>query len=148
MRKMTLSTMVFVPLPVEATAAAALDVAGLGADTHNPGRGERGQVRRSLRIAMVANALLSAPLPASAQREAFVEGLVALTTALSGTYGDEGAHARAALDTMSRALTEWDRSLRENEETVAARLAVPSQNALEMHPARRGDDGCDGASGA
>ena len=111
-----------------------IDVAGLGADTHNPGRGKGGQVRRSLSIAIVATALLFAPLPASAQKETFVEGLVALTTALSGTYGDEGAHARAALDTMSRALTEWDRSLRENEETVASRLATaPSQNALEMH---------------
>lgn len=90
-------------------------------------------MRRLVSI-VVATALLSAPLPAFAQRETFVEGLVALTTALSGTYGDEGAHARAALDTMSRALTEWDRSLRENEETVAARLpTATSQNALEMH---------------
>jgi predicted Zn-dependent protease len=98
-----------------------------------------GQVRRSSCVAIVATALLSAPLPASAQKETFVEGLVALTTALSGTYGDEGAHARAALDTMSRALTEWDRSLRENEETLASRLPrAPAPNAFEMHVAMGG----------
>ena len=76
-------------------------------------------VRVAACIAIVATALLCAPPPASAQKETFVEGLVALTTALSGRYGDEGPRARAALDAMSRALTEWDRSLRENEETVA-----------------------------
>jgi tetratricopeptide (TPR) repeat protein len=91
-------------------------------------------VRPSPRAATVAIALLAAPSTASAQKDTFVEGVVSFTTAVAGTYGDEGIQVRSALDTMSRALTEWDRSLRENEETVASRLPAASpQNALEMH---------------
>jgi tetratricopeptide (TPR) repeat protein len=91
-------------------------------------------VRPFVRIAIGAIALLAAPFPAFAQRETFVEGLVTFATALSGTYGDEGLRARAALDTMARALAEWDSSLRDNEATVASRLPTASpQRALEMH---------------
>ena len=91
-------------------------------------------MRRSLGIAIVTITHLAFPITAFAQKDTFVEGLVALTDALAGTYGDEGTQARSALDTMARALTEWDRSLRENDETVASRLATaPPQKALEMH---------------
>lgn len=93
-----------------------------------------GPGRRPLSLALLAGILLTAPFPAFAQKQTFVEGLVELTTSLAGTYGDEGPRAHAALDTMSRALAEWDLSLRENEGTVASRLpAAPPQNALEMH---------------
>jgi tetratricopeptide (TPR) repeat protein len=91
-------------------------------------------VRPSLPVAIVTTTLLAAPSAAFAQKDSFVEALVALTTALSGTYGDEGAHVRTALDTAARALAEWDRFLRESEETVSSRLPTASlQNALEMH---------------
>jgi tetratricopeptide (TPR) repeat protein len=90
-------------------------------------------VVRSLPLLIVVAALLSVPRPVSAQKDAFVDGLVALTEALSGTYGDEGAQARAALDTMARAVSVWDRFLREAEETVASRLpTATSEAALEM----------------
>jgi tetratricopeptide (TPR) repeat protein len=89
---------------------------------------------RAAIIAIITTALLATPRPAAAQKATFVDGLVSLTTALSGRYGDEGPQARAALDTMSRALNEWDDSLRDSEETVAARLpTATSAKALSMH---------------
>jgi tetratricopeptide (TPR) repeat protein len=107
--------------------------------TSGPGRGFT-QVRPSLRVAILTTILLVVvPLTASAQKETFVEALVAMTEALSGDYGDEGARVRAALDTMARSLTEWDRSLREYEQNLASRLpTATSQNALEMHTAMGG----------
>jgi tetratricopeptide (TPR) repeat protein len=104
-------------------------------DLHQiPARSGGARVRGTVCIAIVATTLLSTPRPAAAQKSTFVDGLVSLTTALSGRYGDEGPQARAALDTMSRALKEWDDSLRDSEQTVAARLptATPSK-ALSMH---------------
>jgi tetratricopeptide (TPR) repeat protein len=96
-------------------------------------------VRGTFTIAIVATAVVSAPSPVAAQKATFVDGLVALTTALSGRYGDEGAQARAAVDTMSRALAEWDRSLQESEAVLAAKLPTASSSlALEMHTAMGG----------
>lgn len=91
-------------------------------------------MRSSLRVAIVTAALLAVPFPAFAQKEKFVQGLVALTEALSGTYGDEGTRIRSALDAMARALTEWDTSIRDGEQVLASKLPTASpQNALEMH---------------
>lgn len=91
-------------------------------------------MRAAFSIAIVVSALLSAPPPAAAQKTTFVDGLVALTNALSGRYGDEGPQARAALDTMSQALAEWDQSLRDSEQVVAGRLPTASAAvALDIH---------------
>ncbi|HEX5108677.1 MAG TPA: tetratricopeptide repeat protein, partial [Vicinamibacterales bacterium] len=91
-------------------------------------------MRSSHRVAIVTIALLVAPATAFAQKDKFVEGLVALTEALSGTYGDEGARVRSALDATARALTEWDTSIRDGEQVLASKLPTASpQNALEMH---------------
>ena len=51
------------------------------------------------------------PLRADAQQAAFVQALSDLTTALEGTYGDEGARVGAALDRMAAALAAWDREI-------------------------------------
>lgn len=60
--------------------------------------------------------VLLIPIPAAAQQAAFVQAFSELTTAIEGTYGDEGARIKPALDRMSTALAEWDREI----ETVAA----------------------------
>jgi tetratricopeptide (TPR) repeat protein len=91
-------------------------------------------VRSSLRVAVVLTALLAVPLTAFAQKQRLVEGLVALTDALAGTYGDEGAQVRAALDAIDRASAEWDRFRRDAEQTLASKLpTASSQTALQMH---------------
>jgi tetratricopeptide (TPR) repeat protein len=55
--------------------------------------------------------LAVAPLPAEAQQSVFVQALGELTSAIEGTYGDEGARVGPAIDRMSAALTEWDREI-------------------------------------
>lgn len=55
--------------------------------------------------------LLLSPLSATAQQAAFVQAFFELTTAIEGTYGDEGAQIKPALDRMSTALAEWDREI-------------------------------------
>ena len=51
------------------------------------------------------------PVPAGAQQAAFVQAFSELTTAIEGTYGDEGVRVTPALERMSRALAEWDREI-------------------------------------
>jgi tetratricopeptide (TPR) repeat protein len=94
-------------------------------------------VRASATVAAsVGLALLILPSPAVAQHEKFVEALGEFTAALPGTYGDEGAAARASLDRMERGLAEWDKSLREYESNL---LSIgPTASAarlLDMHRA-------------
>lgn len=55
--------------------------------------------------------LFLSPMPAAAQQAAFAQAFFDLTTAIEGTYGDEGARIRPALDRMSAALFEWDREI-------------------------------------
>ena len=59
-------------------------------------------------VAVLAGVL---PLPAEAQQSVFVQALSDLTSAIEGTYGDEGARVGPAIDRMSAALTEWDREI-------------------------------------
>jgi tetratricopeptide (TPR) repeat protein len=71
--------------------------------------------------------LLSAPAPAAAQRDVFVEGIVELTAAAAGTFGDEGPRIRSALTRMTDGLADRDRSIgllesREAPEPPAAAL--------------------------
>jgi tetratricopeptide (TPR) repeat protein len=48
---------------------------------------------------------------AQAQRQPFIEHLVAFRSLLFGPYGDEGPRAAAELDALSAALTAWDAQL-------------------------------------
>ena len=66
-----------------------------------------------LRLGSVCTALLIALVPsaATAQQAAFAQALSELTAAVEGTYGDEGALVRPAIDRMSAALAQWDREI-------------------------------------
>jgi tetratricopeptide (TPR) repeat protein len=78
-----------------------------------------------LRPARVCAVLLLALVPsaATAQQAAFSQALSALTAAIDGTYGDEGALVRPAIDRMSAALAQWDRQI----EAAAAVVKDASQ---------------------
>ena len=80
--------------------------------------------------------LLGFASPALSQHESFVEALSAFTSALPGTYGDEAAAARGALDRVEKGLAEWDRTLREYESNVrtGGPTASPARLA-DMHRA-------------
>src|SRR5688500_16436067 len=67
------------------------------------------RTRRLLIGASVAWAVLSTPVVATAQRQAFVEAVAKLAEITEGIYGDEGAQVGPALEAMSRALDAWDR---------------------------------------
>jgi tetratricopeptide (TPR) repeat protein len=56
----------------------------------------------------VATAVLSMPVAAAAQRQAFVEAVAELVEVTEGVSGDEGARLRPTLAAMSRALDAWD----------------------------------------
>lgn len=79
-------------------------------------------------------AAVAPSLPAHAQQTAFLQGLSELTTALEGTYGDEGARIGAALDRMSAALAVWDREIEAAESELRATPGnAPSSISAERH---------------
>jgi tetratricopeptide (TPR) repeat protein len=63
--------------------------------------------RAFLAVTLIAVGL--APSTASAQKDRFIDALIAFRTALGGTYGDEGPQIEAALDRMASSLAAWDR---------------------------------------
>jgi tetratricopeptide (TPR) repeat protein len=72
---------------------------------------------------------------ASAQsRDRFVEALVELSTAVDGTYGDEGPRVVAAIDAMSASLAGWNQAVASAESRFAeeVRNAPPAARA-RMH---------------
>lgn len=88
--------------------------------------------RRASSLALLV--LFYLPSPAAAQHDAFIDALADFTAALPGTYGDEGAAARAALGRLERGIAEWDRTLREYEANVKAiRATATPSRVLEMH---------------
>jgi tetratricopeptide (TPR) repeat protein len=87
-------------------------------------------------IVLAGFTLLIRPASAIAQHEAFVGAVSELTSALPGTYGDEAAAARAALDRMERGLTEWDKTLREYESNLLTiGPTAPAARQVEMRRA-------------
>jgi tetratricopeptide (TPR) repeat protein len=72
-------------------------------------------------------ALVVSPGAAAAQQSVFAAEVVELATALEGTFGDEGARIGPALDRLSDALAEWDRT-----DPVSARFKV---SLLQQKPA-------------
>ncbi len=93
-----------------------------------------GVLIRSLFLASGACvALVVFPGIAAAQQTVFVDGIAELTTALEGTFGDEGARIAPALDRMGNALAEWDRTIRAFEERVTlGRTTTSTQEAGEL----------------
>ena len=59
--------------------------------------------------ASLTAAVLAMPGVANAQRQAFFQGVAELADAVEGISGDEGPRVVRALDTMSKALDEWNR---------------------------------------
>jgi tetratricopeptide (TPR) repeat protein len=76
--------------------------------------------------------LLLSSSESAAQRHVFVEGLAELTTALAGTYGDEGPAIGAALDAMTRGLAEWDRAIAAFGARVESSARDAGPGAFEM----------------
>ena len=80
---------------------------------------------RHLVIPCVASVLvLALPVRAGAQRTAFVQALLELTSAAEGTYGDEGAHIKPAIERLSATLAGWDRDIAAAE--AALQTATPN----------------------
>jgi tetratricopeptide (TPR) repeat protein len=95
-----------------------------------------GVLIRSLFFASGAcGALVVFPAIAAAQQRVFVDEIVELTTALEGTFGDEGARIGPALERMGNALGEWDRTIRAFEDRLASALTNTStqQEAGDLH---------------
>ena len=85
-------------------------------------------------VALLVLVLLGLPPTASAQRDQFFDALPAFYRALAGAYGDEGSQLTAHLETLSRALTAWDRELAVTELELRARLkGADKPTALEVH---------------
>ncbi len=90
-----------------------------------------------VRILLIACATGSLVLPASLEaqgRDQFVEGLVDLTNAVAGTYGDEGPALVAAIDAMEAGLRQWDRLIAKVESGFASEIgSAPPAAAARMH---------------
>ena len=85
-------------------------------------------------VALLVLVLLGLPPTASAQRDQFFDALPAFYSALAGAYGDEGSQLTAHLETLSRALTAWDREVAVTELELRARLkGADKPTALEVH---------------
>jgi tetratricopeptide (TPR) repeat protein len=72
-------------------------------------------------LALAAVLIVLMPSPASAQRQPFVEHLIAFRSMLFGPYGDEGPRAVEEIDRLSAALSAWDNSDRAEETAIRAR---------------------------
>ena len=83
-------------------------------------------IRQAVVASCVWAAVVALPPRAHAQETALVQALSELTASLEGTYGDEGARIRAALDRMSAALAAWDRDI----EAAESELRRTPANAL------------------
>lgn len=87
-------------------------------------------VRRALFAATLIAATL-APSAASAQKDRFVDALIAFRAALGGTYGDEGLQLEAALQRMASSLAAWDREAAAAEAELRSGLnGAPSEDRL------------------
>ena len=75
-----------------------------------------------------------APRDASAagQKE-FVDGLIAFTEAVAGTFGDERAQVIAALERMKAGLAKWDKAIATYQSEVSARANDPVEAVFERH---------------
>jgi tetratricopeptide (TPR) repeat protein len=86
---------------------------------------------RNSTIVGVFVALLAAPSRVAAQKDAFVDSFIAFHAALSGSYGDEGQTAAAALERMAASLTAWEESQATTEAALKARAGItPGELAL------------------
>ena len=73
-----------------------------------------------------------------AQRQPFVDHLIAFRSLLFGPYGDEGPRAVEELDRLSAALSAWDSSVRAEEGRLRTDPRVEARTALASLFAGRG----------
>ena len=85
---------------------------------------------RSFTAAGIVAVVLWLPVPAAAQKTAFVQAFIEFHSALAGAYGDEGALVVAALDRMEASLATWEQSLITVEAELKARGAPGAELAL------------------
>jgi tetratricopeptide (TPR) repeat protein len=87
-------------------------------------------------LLVCALAVLVLPREVAAQRDPFVDALIAFRAALSGTYGDEGPQVAGALDRMADSLAAWDREIAAVEADLRAGLRdAPPDEALRRRMA-------------
>jgi tetratricopeptide (TPR) repeat protein len=91
-------------------------------------------------VVAVVVMLLGLPYQASAQRDPFRDSFIDFHSALSGSYGDEGATAKAALDRMDASLTAWQQAQQKTEADLKSRNATPAELALFYGEAGRFND--------
>jgi tetratricopeptide (TPR) repeat protein len=70
---------------------------------------------------------------ASAQQATFTQALFELTSAIEGTYGDEGARVLPALEKMSFALVEWDREIEAADRSLRAPATGSEKDMFQRH---------------
>jgi tetratricopeptide (TPR) repeat protein len=95
-----------------------------------------------LAIAVLLALVVAAPAALGQSPEPknnFIQAVGQFSVALDGAFGDEGGRIRSSLDSMERALTQWDGMVRTYETAMAAdlRTAEPSL-ATRMHLAIAG----------
>ena len=106
--------------------AAALLLAGDAGAFWRVCPGSTTDVRRH-RVCTVAAQTSSSVQPADPKTR-FVDALRQLLEAIAGQYGDEGTKARSALNSMQLALSDWDKTIKDDE------LAAASQaQTAELH---------------
>src|SRR5437667_6741485 len=88
--------------------------------------------RRAGRLAatFLALAIVLMPCAADAQRQPFVDHLIAFRSLLFGPYGDEGLRAVEELDRLSAALSAWDSSVRAEEGALRTDPRVEARISL------------------
>ena len=89
------------------------------------------------------------PVPAAAQKDAFVDSFIAFHSALAGTYGDEGAAVTAALERMASSLATWEQTQANGEAALKARAGLtPGELALFYAEHARFEDAIRAATAA
>ncbi len=89
-------------------------------------------------IALAAVMIVLMPSTASAQRQPFVDHLIAFRSLLFGPYGDEGPRAVEEIDRLSAALSAWDSSVRAEEGALRTDPRVEARTSLASLFADRG----------
>ena len=90
--------------------------------------------RRHVIAALVCAAIEITPELALAQKEVVQQAIAEFTTAIAGTFGDEGTLIGPTLDRMSAGLAEWDQAIQTFEARVVSESpSAPPRAAAQLH---------------
>src|SRR5437763_161710 len=95
-----------------------------------PIRRHTNRVRMPRAATSIALAVVLMPSAASAQRQPFVDHLIAFRSLLFGPYGDEGPRVSEEIDLLSAALSAWDSSVRAEEGALRTDRRVDARTSL------------------